>query len=301
MEVIRFLQSFSSDFLNYVMIFITSFGSLYVLIALSAIIYWCCNKKIGYKMAVILSCSSVLNNFVKGFVQTPRPIGVDGISSFGEFTATGYSFPSGHAQNITTFGANLYIFTRKTSVFILSSLLIILVSISRLYLGLHWPTDIFGGIILALIVSILLNEVLVKLNKLKANLLIGAFILFFILGFFFIDWNDMGQDYYKTMGMFVGIYVGHLFEGRYVNFTPIASGVDNIMKLIIGGFTTALLYFLLSMGFSLITFEMIVPLMGILKYFILGFWIIGVVPLIFKLSNLYYKEAYEITNVKYKK
>ena len=301
MEVISFLQSFSSDFLNYVMIFITSFGSLYVLIALSAIIYWCCNKKIGYKMAVILSYSSVLNNFVKGFVQTPRPIGVDGISSFGEFTAIGYSFPSGHAQNITTFGANLYIFTRKKSVFILSLLLIILVSISRLYLGLHWPTDIFGGIILALIVSILLNEVLVKLNRLKANLLVGSFILFFILGSLFIDWNDMGQDYYKTMGIFVGIYIGHLFESKYVNFNPIASGVDNVMKLIIGGFTTALLYFLLSMGFKLITFELIVPLMGILKYFILGFWIIGVVPLIFKLSNLYYKEAYEITNVKYKK
>lgn len=183
MELIKFLQSFSSDFLNLFMILITHFGSIYVLMFLICIIYWCYNKEVGYKIAIVLSCSYVLNSLVKGLVQASRPIGSDGIFSIGEFTASGYSFPSGHTQNITTFGVNLFIFNRNKLMFLLSCTFIVLVSVSRIYLGLHWPIDILGGVVLALIVSILLNEILVKLDNFKINILIGVLILIFMVGF----------------------------------------------------------------------------------------------------------------------
>lgn len=295
MELIKFLQSFSSDFLNLFMILITHFGSIYVLMFLICIIYWCYNKEVGYKIAIVLSCSYVLNSLVKGLVQASRPIGSDGIFSIGEFTASGYSFPSGHTQNITTFGVNLFIFNRNKLMFLLSCTFIVLVSVSRIYLGLHWPIDILGGVVLALIVSILLNEILVKLDNFKINILIGVLILIFMVGFTFISWDKMGQDYFNSLGLFIGIYLGHLFENRYVNFSPSASNIDNVMKLIIGIFTTVLIDVLFTYLFGDIVLSFI------LKYFIIGFWIIGCIPLIFKISNLYYKEAYEITNVKYRK
>lgn len=297
MEVIQFLQSFSSDLLNNIMLIITHFGSVYFPICIICVIYWCYNKDIGFKLAVILSCSGVLNSIVKNLVQSPRPIGVEGINSIGEFSAPGYSFPSGHTQNITVFGTSLSIFTRNMVVFLISIVLIVLVGISRLYLGLHWPIDILGGFILALIVSIVLNEVLIKLTPFKINIFIGIIVLVFMLGIFFIDNTEMGQDYYKTMGIFIGVYLGHLFEYRYVNFSPEASNIDNIMKIVIGASTTILLDILLSYVFNIFS----IYWMYIVKYFILGFWIFGIIPLIFKISNLYYKEAYEITNIKYRK
>lgn len=295
MEVISFLQSFSSDFLDSLIIFITSFGSLYFSIFVVCIIYWCYNKEVGYKMAIIVSCSSVLNNIVKGLVQSSRPIGSEGIFSIGEFSATGYSFPSGHVQNITTMGVTLFIFTRNKLIVGIMSILMILVSISRLYLGLHWPIDIIGGIVLSLIVSIVLNEVLAKFNYFKIKILILCLILVFCFGTLFIKMDAMGHDYFKSMGLLCGIYLGHLFEDRFVYFTSSASNFDNIMKIIIGAFTTLLIDFLFTYFFSEYY------LIQIVKYFIIGFWIIGVVPLIFKLSNLYYREAYEITNIKYKR
>lgn len=295
MELIKFLQSFSSDFLNLFMMIITHFGSIYVLMFLICVIYWCYNKEVGYKMAIVLSCSGVLNSLVKGLVQTARPIGTDGIFSIGKFTASGYSFPSGHTQNITTFGVNLFIFNRNKLMFLISCIFIILVSVSRLYLGLHWPIDILGGIVLALIVAILLNEILVKLDSFKINILIGILILIFMVGFTFISRDKMGQDYFNSLGLFIGIYLGHLFEDRYVNFSPSASNIDNVMKLIIGIFTTVLIDILFTYLFGNVVLSFI------FKYFIIGFWIIGCIPLIFKISNLYYKEAYEITNVKYRK
>lgn len=295
MEVISFLQSFSSDFLNFLMLFITSFGSLYFSILVVCIIYWCYNKEVGYKMALIVSCSSVLNNIVKGLVQSARPIGSEGIFSLGEFSATGYSFPSGHAQNITVTGVTLCIFTRNKLIFLATFVLVVLVGISRIYLGLHWPIDILGGIVLSLIVSIVLNEVLAKLNYFKIKILVLALILFFCFGMTFIKMDAMGQDYFKSMGLLAGIYLGHLFEDRYVYFTSSASNFDNVMKIIIGVFTTLLIDFLFT--YFLKNFYLI----HIIKYMVIGFWIIGGVPFIFKVSNLYYKEAYEIINVKYRK
>lgn len=297
MELIQFLQSFSSDILNIIMLIITSFGSAYFPICIICIIYWCYNKDVGFKLAIIMACSGVLNSIVKNLVQSPRPIGVDGIKSIGEFSANGYSFPSGHTQNITVFSTSLAIFMRSKMVLFISIIFIFLVGLSRLYLGLHWPIDILGGIILAIIVSIVLNEVLIKLDSFKTNIFIGSLILIFFLGILLVGNNFMGEDYYKTMGIFVGVFLGHLFEYRYVNFSPEASNVDNIMKIILGISTTALLYIVLSYIFKIFS----MPLFYMVKYLILGFWMFGVVPLIFKLSNLYYKEAYEITNIKYRK
>lgn len=297
MEVIQFLQSFSSDLLNTVMLIITSFGSVYFSIFVVCIIYWCYNKDIGFKLGIIMACSGVLNSIVKSLVRSPRPIGVEGVNSIGEFSAPGYSFPSGHTQNITTLGVSMYIFTRSRVIFILSVILIVLVGISRLYLGLHWPIDILGGFVLSLIISIVLNEVLIKLSDFKINMLIGILSLIFLLSVFFIEHGENGQDYFKTMGMFIGVYLGHLFERRYVNFSPDASNVDNIMKIIIGAFTTILLEILLSYLFNMVN----IYWLYIIKYMIIGFWIFGAIPLIFKLTNLYYKEAYEITNIKYRR
>ena len=295
MGIISFLQSFSSDLLNSVMMIITSFGSLYILLFFVLLIYWCYNKDIGYKLAIIMSCSFVLNSIVKGLVQTGRPIGVDGIVSIGTYTAPGYSFPSGHTQNITTFGTSLFIFTRNKLLFIVSIVLIILVSISRLYLGLHWPIDILGGFILALIVSIVLNEIFIKLNSFKINILVSILILVFCLGFIFISKDNMGYDYFGSMGLIFGIFLGHLFENRFVNFSALSSNIDNVMKLLIGISTTVLIEVLFRYLFNE------TALVLSIKYFVIGFWTIGIVPFIFKLTNLYYKEAYEIVNIKYRK
>ncbi len=295
MEIIRFLQSFSSDFSNVLMLMVTYFGNLYFLMLLVCIIYWCYDKEVGYKIAIILSCSVVLNNFVKLLVESPRPIGIGDVLTFGEYTATGYSFPSGHTQNVTVFGTSLFILTRNRLVLVLTPIVALLVGLSRLYLGLHWPIDILGGFVFALIVSMMLNEVLIKLSTTKVNILIGVFVLVFLIFIAFVKKDEMSRDYFKSMGLICGVYFGSLFESRYVNFSASASNIDNVMKVIIGISTTVLVDVLFTYLLGGIWFGSVV------KYFVIGFWIMGVIPFIFKLSNLYYKEAYEIINVKYRK
>ena len=99
--------------------------------------------------AILLVTTSILAAaIIKGLkflIQSPRPIS-------NLIQETGYSFPSGHTTfAIIFFGLITYIFAKpkyKNPAIITSLTLIIIITLSRLYLQVHWLTDIIGGLII---------------------------------------------------------------------------------------------------------------------------------------------------------
>ena len=134
-----------------VMIFITSLGDagfIWILIALGLLI----NKKyrkVGITLLVALVLGVILGNgILKNIIERSRPfINMEGINLLIK-APTSYSFPSGHTTS--SFAAALVLsmnFKNKTVyIFILAAL----IAFSRVYLGVHFPTDIIAGIILGL-------------------------------------------------------------------------------------------------------------------------------------------------------
>jgi undecaprenyl-diphosphatase len=134
------------------MLDITSLGSSAVLamITCAAIIYLLINKKSHAALFVFLSMAggTLLMNMLKSIFQRPRP---DVIPHLVEVST--YSFPSGHTLMATitylTLGALLARVQekRRMKAYILSVavVLAVLVGCSRVYLGVHWPTDVLGG------------------------------------------------------------------------------------------------------------------------------------------------------------
>lgn len=114
-------------------------------LTISLILYF--NRQKSY--AILLSSTSIFTaatiKLLKFLIQAPRPIST-------LIQETSYSFPSGHTTfAVIFFGLITYVFTKpkhRTPAIITSTILIIIIASSRLYLQVHWLTDIIGGLII---------------------------------------------------------------------------------------------------------------------------------------------------------
>ncbi|MFW6208350.1 MAG: phosphatase PAP2 family protein [Spirochaetota bacterium] len=117
-----------------------------VFIVLAAWFLCCGNKRLGYRVGFAFLASAVVNPLLKNSFRIERPIGVEGIESQRLHTATGYAFPSGHTQGATAFWTGMMTYVRRRWMYLLGTALIFLVALSRMYLGVHWPSDVIGGV-----------------------------------------------------------------------------------------------------------------------------------------------------------
>lgn len=154
-RMITFIRDFTNPALTTFFIIMTNFGSTIVyiilIISLSAILYFYLDSRWE---ALMLFCSLLggwlLNVWLKETFERVRPE----LNRLIE--ASGYSFPSGHAMvSMAFYGMLCYILVRHLKarskpywyVIIGSIILIALIGISRIYLGVHYPSDVIGGFV----------------------------------------------------------------------------------------------------------------------------------------------------------
>ena len=128
-------------------------------------------KKIGFVLTLNVLLCSGLNTVIKHIFLRPRPVGLKLIKQ------GGYSFPSGHSMMAVAFyGILIYLVCKsnwnKRIKLILSSLLtilILLIGISRIYLGVHFASDVLAGFAISLSYLIIFISIMCKSNKNKRN------------------------------------------------------------------------------------------------------------------------------------
>lgn len=157
---------FIKDSITPYMKIITNFGGATCLITIAILLLILIkNKKIGLITLTNLVLIAILNQILKIVLKRPRP------TEFRIINETGYSFPSGHSMiSMAFYGLLIYLIYKKiknkylkATLIIILLLLILAIGISRIYLGVHYVSDVIGGFL----ISISYLIVYIKLIKKK--------------------------------------------------------------------------------------------------------------------------------------
>ena len=251
MEFLRLLESIRTPVISVLMSFITYCGDEIFFMALALAVFWCIGKRDGYYILLVGFLGTVGNQFLKLLFRIPRPWVLDPdftIVESARAAATGYSFPSGHTQNIVGTMTCVTLMTKRKGIRIIAIALMILVPFSRMYLGCHTPLDVGVSFVLALALAFALRPVMVRSEE-KPQLLWGALFFAFIVILLYwafvtlyrfpadIDAENLysgTKNAYTLLGCLVGLMVVKVLDDRYIHFRVEAVWWAQIIKTVLG-------------------------------------------------------------------
>ena len=251
MSFLYFLESIRNPVLDAIMSVITMVGEETLFLAISMLIFWCLDKKRGYIFLMIGFIGITVNQVLKLTFRIPRPWVKDPNFTVVESAieeATGYSFPSGHTQNVAdTFGCIAYS-AKRLWVRIVSVVLILLVGLSRMYLGVHTPLDVGVSIAVAAVLVLGLYPLLERLFQKDKNVIVALGITVFLsIGFVLftelfpfpadIDPHNLAsgqKNAYTMLGCSLGLLAACLADQKWLHFKNEAPLLGQIGKLAVG-------------------------------------------------------------------
>jgi undecaprenyl-diphosphatase len=155
--VLQWIGLHRSSSLDPVMLEITSLGTgavVFMIVGVAALFLWLNQHRHSAVLLLVATIGGmVLNNLLKLGFSRPRPDVIPWAT-----TAAFYSFPSGHAMSATiVYSTVAYLAARlqrthaaRVAIMTLAALIILLICGSRLYLGVHYPSDVAAGIVIGL-------------------------------------------------------------------------------------------------------------------------------------------------------
>ena len=201
---LKWLEGLRTSFLNALFEGVTMLGEETLIILLVVALWFAVDKKLAQQVFFVTATSLSVNGIIKNFAKVPRPF-TKGVNCLRPETATGYSFPSGHTQGFATWSSFFAAKFKKTWLTVLVAVLIGLVAFSRLYLGVHYPSDVIVAVALGVGLSILSNYLFEKVKDVKKLYLGTLLILTPFIVYFLCVADPLFADLFKTFGMVGGM------------------------------------------------------------------------------------------------
>jgi hypothetical protein len=267
--------------------FFTFLGDEEFYLLLFPLIYWSVDRAVGVRLVVVFLLSGLVNQVAKHLAAQPRPFQYD--SRVKEIVgAEGFGLPSGHTQSAIVVWGYLGTAVRKRWFWVLAGMLMVLTPLSRIYLGVHFPTDVPGGYVLGIAVLWLwlrfgtrLEEWFFEQETIHQLILVTA-----IPALAMAAWPT--EDMVTGGGTMVGIGAGLVLERRLVGFDVAGPFVQRALRFLLGMVILAGLWLGLRAAFDGLEPANILRL---IRYSLVGLWGVLGAPWVFLKLGLAGREA----------
>lgn len=277
-DVVLWCQQFSPT-LDVPFKIFTSFGEELFFLLFIPLIIWCVDYSIGIRMAILFLFSAYLNSLAKIIAAQPRPFQLSSeVKMLVEETTGG--LPSGHTQNATVVWCYLASQFKKKGFWILSIILLIFIPLSRIYLGVHFPTDILGGYLLGFIILLIFFRLEQPIAQWLKHQTIAIQLTLATLIPVLLILASIGHlhETSATSATILGGSIGLVIERKYIGFQTTGAWWKRILRFLCGTIILGIIYF----GFKSLFYGM-EPyiLFRFIRYALVGISVFLLIPWIF--------------------
>lgn len=287
-------------------------GTEYFFMAVIPAIYWCWSTALGIRIGLLLMISASVNSIIKITFHQPRPYWYDlRVAGLGEESSFG--LPSGHAQNAVVVWGGIAAWIRRPWAWIVAILLMLSIGLSRIYLGVHFPTDVLAGWLIGIVILVVYLLLETPAKKWLSHQGTGAQILVAFLGSLLLilltilarslagnyvvpqAWIENARQVfpesdpinplsisgvYGNAGVLFGLALGLILLNRQGGFDTGGPWWQRLIRYLLGLVGIGVLY----MGLKLILPEgedFISNLLRYVRYGMVGLWVTWLAPLLF--------------------
>ncbi len=289
-DVIVSIQAVHNPVLDSLFNVITFLGEAEFFLLIFPLITWSIDKSVGVRLVYLVTISIAVNTWAKLIINHPRPFEWPTVDSSPvlklNHKASGPGIPSGHTQTSLVLWFYLAYKFNRTWLWWVAAILFILVSFSRIYLGVHFPTDLLGGAILGLSILLLFIRfepgITAILKRQSAVFLISLSVVIPLI----IMFLHLHPDTVAIMSTLSGFSLGVIFDQQKVGFEATGSIAQRLGRYVLG--LIVLLIIFEGSGILVPNVNNVWRLpMEILRYAAAGFWISGGAPWLFQQINLW--------------
>jgi len=289
MEILRALETIRTPFLNVLITWITRLGEEMIIIVIFCLIFWCLSKHKAYVIGIVFFFTAIIVQGMKITFRVDRPWVYDPTFptvTGAEGTATSYAFPSGHTQAAAAYMIPLGMLLKNKALKFIMFALAILVAFSRMYLGVHFLSDVIVSLAIVFVATLLAIRLYYnapdnKRSKVLFPLLITVasvvlLIIVAVLDRAGVTYASELRDSVLAAGAALGFAIGMYIEQMYINFSVKTKNVGlQILKFVLGLVGT----FAIMEGARILGSGLVAD--GF-RYAFVTLWITAVYPLIIK-------------------
>lgn len=283
---------------------VSATGRFEFFLAVLPLLYWCFDKRLGATLTYLVTLSVVINSFIKHPLRAPRPYWLDASLGLGDEET--YGLPSNHVQSAAIVYFLLAGWFRQRWLWLVAFLMVIIMALSRIYLGVHFVHDTVGGFLLGVLVLVgfyLWRRYVTRRfnNTILGQRLLAAIAVPIVLAVLYVaallilgepnmdvPWaeyiepTELGSieasaSYFAVL---LGLGIGFLFEGSRVRFMVDGPIWKRALRYVLGMIVVLAIWKGLGAVFPADPLWLAIPL-RILRYFLLAIWAAYYAPLVF--------------------